>query len=94
MKPRCSTCRFFSPQSSVSFLDECRRHSPIPRLTFDGRHDEHGLGAWPAVLPDHWCGEFEERVISPQASNAAALARPWKQGTAAGAGTTSMSKSS
>jgi hypothetical protein len=66
MKPMCSTCRFFSPRYPTGFSEECHRHSPAPRLTFDGRHDDFGFGVWPAVLPDYWCGEFEPRVVFQQ----------------------------
>jgi hypothetical protein len=74
MKPTCSMCRFFSPNSSEYGRDECRRRSPGPRLTYQGRHDEFGLGAWPFVLPQHWCGEFEPEVVSPKPADW----RPWR----------------
>ena len=66
MKPTCSACRFFLPRHPIGCFDECRRHSPAPRLTFDGRHDDFEFGVWPAVLPEHWCGEFEQQVSGRQ----------------------------
>ncbi len=65
MKPSCLACRFFSPHSNQYGHNECRRRSPAPRLTYDGRHDELGLGAWPVVLEEHWCGEFEPQGDFP-----------------------------
>jgi len=62
MKVACSCCRYFSPVSNRDRLSHCRRHSPAPRLTYDGRHDVLDLGVWPVVLPEEWCGEFKRRV--------------------------------
>lgn len=58
MKPACSECRFFAASKTLSCYGECRRHPPVPRLTYEGRHDELGGGVWPPVLPDEWCGHF------------------------------------
>lgn len=67
MKVACSCCRFFSPKSPGHPRDECRRYSPAPRLAHDGRHDQFAIGIWPAVLPDHWCGDFKRRMALHQA---------------------------
>ena len=67
MKVTCACCRYFSPRSAGHPRNECRRHSPAPRLTCDGRHDEFGIGVWPIVSAEGWCGEFKRRVAIYQA---------------------------
>ena len=62
MKITCACCRYFSPKSAGHQRDECRRHTPTPRLTSNGRHDEFGVSVWPAVSSDGWCGEFKPAI--------------------------------
>lgn len=64
MKVSCACCRYFSSKSAVRPRHECRRRSPAPRLGVDGRHDEFGLGVWPIVSPDGWCGEFKRQIVT------------------------------
>ena len=64
MKLTCACCRFFAPKSAGQPRNECRRHSPTARLGVDGRHDEFGIGVWPIVAPNLWCGEGKRLVIT------------------------------
>lgn len=64
MKVSCACCRFFSPKSVTQPRHECHRRAPVPRLGPDGRHDELGIGVWPIVSPEKWCGEFKRLVIT------------------------------
>ena len=64
MKVTCACCRFFSPKSVAQPRHECHRRAPVPRLGQDGRHDEFGIGVWPIVLPEKWCGEFKRLVVT------------------------------
>ena len=63
MKATCVCCRFFSPKSAGQPRNECRRRTPESRRAERGRHDELGIGVWPIVSPDAWCGEFESRFV-------------------------------
>jgi hypothetical protein len=71
MKIACSCCRYFAPKSASRSRNECRRHTPAPRLP----HDQSPLGIWPAVLPDHWCGEFKRRVTIHSSMHAIPMTR-------------------
>ncbi len=64
MKPACAYCCFFSRKSVGHPRNECRRHSPAPRLAADGRHAEIGIGVWPIVAPNGWCGEYKRQALT------------------------------
>ena len=62
MNISCRSCRFYH-RSQGDGYSECRRYSPSPRLTYEGRHDEMGgAGVWPIVHGADWCGEYETSV--------------------------------
>lgn len=61
MKTICACCRFFAAVDDRYQKGQCRRHTPAPRLVFDGHHDGSGVGVWPIVSSKSWCGEFEHR---------------------------------
>ena len=61
MKVICACCRFFSAIDDRYQKGQCRRRTPVPRLVFDGRHDGSGIGVWPIISSESWCGEFEHR---------------------------------
>lgn len=62
--PTCETCRNWRPTEGV--LGECRRHAPLPVLTW--RRAE-----WPLTCGGDYCGEWCPRPCRPQASAATAL---------------------
>ena len=56
----CATCRFMAPDPDSTRGElECRRYAPRPG------DDTWG---WPPVLPAHWCGEHQPRIVEPPAS--------------------------
>ena len=63
MATTCSQCRFYFTPPTVNGCGECRRDPPVARLSYNGIHDDLGLGVWPLVLPEHWCGVFEPRPV-------------------------------
>lgn len=44
----CDTCAFFDRHDNG--IGQCRANSPTI--------DDQGLGAWPVVSPNDWCGEY------------------------------------
>jgi hypothetical protein len=50
--PRCDGCRFHKPPKNDPrlYAGECRKNPPTVT-------DEQ-VGAWPAVRPSDWCGEW------------------------------------
>jgi hypothetical protein len=58
MKTNCASCRFRHGPDDCGF-NWCRRWSPVPRLTYEGRHDDFGTGVWPTVRESDWCGEYQ-----------------------------------
>jgi hypothetical protein len=64
----CLQCEFFQPDAAtrpvepgVAVVGECRRHTPAPRLTYEGRHCDLDFAVWPRVWANAWCGEFQSR---------------------------------
>lgn len=69
---RCETCRFahasqqdYVPQhgnpsgQSVRLTRlECRRRAPVCAVASEGDFIP-GDTFWPAIVPDHWCGEWQ-----------------------------------
>lgn len=57
----CKNCRFYCENPVSVDFSTCNRHSPKPR-TINEDSDLHSdiVSVWPRVLPDDWCGEFEE----------------------------------
>lgn len=62
---KCTSCRFakeeFSSPGARNY--SCRRHAPLPRWRGEPINKAMGGGLmamWPDVMPDDWCGEFEE----------------------------------
>jgi hypothetical protein len=60
----CAECRFFDRYRPTGDHGQCRRRAPVAFV------DEYGPaecrtrtieGAFPSVLSDWWCGEFEAR---------------------------------
>lgn len=61
----CNNCRYFCPdEEDDPTVDsgECRRRSPV----FCSSSDMMGLGAWPVVLMNDWCGDFEAKEAQDQ----------------------------
>ncbi|NLY02437.1 MAG: hypothetical protein GXY83_40655 [Rhodopirellula sp.] len=47
----------------------------VARLTYEGRHEDHDVGVWPLVLPEHWCGVFEPQPVDRSQRNAITAGR-------------------
>ena len=54
-KTSCNVCRFFVEGHSSA--GRCHRFPPA--VVYDAEYDIYATAEQPAVLVDHWCGEFE-----------------------------------
>lgn len=54
MAESCGNCRFFSALKEL-----CRKNPPIPFPSQDSRGQIIGLGMFPPVKSDNWCGAYE-----------------------------------
>ena len=51
----CRYCRFWSADSAVRGMGECRFSAPVlPDL------EKEGMAAWPRTESDDWCADAEE----------------------------------
>ena len=57
----CENCRFYAVNPVSVDFNTCNKHAPKP-VTVNEANDLHSdiVSVWPRVLPDDWCGEFEE----------------------------------
>jgi len=50
----CEKCRFWSADSAVRGMGECRYSPPFPDL------ENEGQAVWPRTEADDWCADAEE----------------------------------
>ncbi len=65
---RCGECRFFA--GAAGRAGACRRNPPalLGASSVDPDTWSAGGVAWPRVLPDWWCGEFEATRVAGKAT--------------------------
>ena len=64
----CETCRFYDRDNPRSLatggaICNCRRNAPVPYVAGtvnpQSPYKIEAAAAWPLVLPDDWCGEYQ-----------------------------------
>lgn len=62
MSDSCQSCKFSAPSvGAYPEALECRRRPPVDC----GRRP---VAQWPKVYPDSWCGEYEQKTPTRQAT--------------------------
>ena len=56
----CLDCQFYCPNDDYN--GECRRNAP--RTARQREDEEPDYAAWPVVMRDDWCGEWEEAMTA------------------------------
>lgn len=60
MEEKCSQCKFWFRDQTLTTLGECHRRSP----TIIGKDEKAGVDefrVWPITAFDDWCGEWKEK---------------------------------
>jgi len=62
---KCELCRFYVPIWNGRLEGKCHVNPPVIDESFDNARSDAGLGNWPKVTPEDWCGSWLPEADPP-----------------------------